>query len=316
VDFVDGEVGRTDNTPRHGLSCEWGKAEQRTSTITIFFAVFGILLVMAGALLGMCGWRNLQRASWLGIPLVRIAKLAPGHRKVRGHIVAAGETLRAPVTNKPCVYYRLRVKQERRRWKTRGGPGAPSGGLVIAGVLGGAIGGALYSAVRAARADDNEETKLIRSWEEVLNEASNVRLVVQDDTGTVEVDMHDAEVIPKEKSQVLTDFDKAAPTHLQDLLRKKYRFETVDEGGKLKTLHFLEEMLAEGTRVTVVGPVEAGSDGNLLFQAAGGPLLVSEPDVGKMSRSARRVSIGFSVAAVGTTTLGLVAMALSLALSR
>jgi hypothetical protein len=131
----------------------------------------------------------------------------------------------------------------------------------------------------------------------------------------VEVDLRGAEVLPREKSQIFTDFDKAAPIHLQEFLRRRYQFETVDQGGKLKTLRFLEEMLAEGMRVTVIGPVEAGSDGTLCFKAAGGSLLVSEADVANMSRLARRVSIGLSAAAIGTATLGLCALVLSMVLS-
>jgi hypothetical protein len=108
--------------------------------MAILRGVLGIVMVTVACPLGICGWRAFRRATWLGIPLVRIAKLAPGHHKVRGRIVAAAQTLLAPVTNKPCVYYRLRVKQERRRWKTRIGLGGPSGGPIIAGELGGTIG--------------------------------------------------------------------------------------------------------------------------------------------------------------------------------
>ena len=86
--------------------------------MAILCGVVGVVLLVVAGLLGICGWRCFRRAALLGIPLLRIAKLTPGHRKARGRIVATGGVLRAPITNKLCVYYRLRVKQERRRWTT------------------------------------------------------------------------------------------------------------------------------------------------------------------------------------------------------
>jgi hypothetical protein len=262
--------------------------------LAIVLGVVGLILVAAAALLGYVAVRLFRRASRLGIRPAHAAKLKPGPcKKVRGKVVAVGAPLRSPLTNQACVYYRLSIDEERRKWKTR--RAAPSGGAVAAGILGGAVGALLYGALAAQQ--DEGTTEVIHSWDNVLDDVECTRLVVEDATGRVEVDLRDAEVVTKDSSRVHADLNKPAPHQLGDFVRKRYKVHTVDEGGRVKTMRFVEKALKEGAKVTVVGPVAAGPDGGLRFQNKGGALLVSERDVGKEGRFARNWAVGLAAAA-------------------
>jgi hypothetical protein len=265
----------------------------------IAFGILGLVLLLAGLVLASLGIRAAKQAYLLDAPLVRAADLRPGFCKVRGRVVAVAEPLQGPVTDRPCVYYRLRVQEEKRKWKTTKGPGGPKPGALVAGFLGGALGALLYTWARSD--DDDESTKVIHSWITVLDEAECIPLVIEDNSGRVAVEMRDAAVIVKEKSRITSDFQRPAPDHLRELLYKKYRLHTVDESGKLMTMNYHEDLLPEGVKVTVVGQVEVGDDGAPCFRSAGG-LLVSERDVGKQSKSAHKWAFGFAVAA-GCTLL-------------
>jgi hypothetical protein len=279
--------------------------------MAFFLGVVSLVLAAGAAVLGYFAARQYLRASRLGRLPARVGKLQPSPcKKVRGKVVAVGAPLRSPLTNRPCVYYRLRIDEERRKWKTT--RTAPSGGVVAAGILGGAVGALLYSTL--ATQDDEGTTKVIHSWHTVLNEVDSSRLVVEDATGKVEVDLEDAEVITKDHSRVLTDLNHPAPSQLTDLLRKRYRVHTVDEAGRVKTMQLVEDILLEGAKVTVVGPVTSAPDGALCFQNEGGPLLVSERDVAREGQEARNWAIGLAAGAGGCLLLAVVLLAAAAAL--
>jgi hypothetical protein len=269
--------------------------------MVIVLGAVGFLLTAGAALLGYLAVRQFGRASRLGTPLARTAKLKPGPcKKVRGKIVAVGKPLRGPLTGQACVYYRLRIDEEHRKWKTT--RSAPQPGFAAAVMLGGALGGLLYG---LASRDNEGETKVIHSWKNVLNDAQSIRLAVEDASGKVEVDLGGAEVVTKQQSLVHADLNHPAPPRLTDMVRKRYRVHTVDEAGRVKTMRFEEAALQEGAKVTVVGPVSERSDGALCFESQGGALLISERDVGKEGRSARNWAIGLAAAAGGCLVLAL-----------
>jgi hypothetical protein len=272
--------------------------------VVTFLTLVGFAVLIAGGFLVYLASGQLRRAALLGIPLVRAAELTPGLRKVRGRVVAVDPPLSSPVSNQACVHYRLRVEQERRKWKSSSGGGDPSPmGAVVAAILGGLIGVIIYRALKTGGGEG--ASRVDTSWDRILDEAETVRFLIEDATGSVAVDMHDGEAVLKEKARVLADFSHPAPPHLHELLHKKYRLHTVDERGKHKTLNFIEETLKEGSKVTVVGRVVAAADGSLWFQAGRLPLLLSERDVGKQSGSARGWAIGLAAAAGGAIVLGL-----------
>jgi hypothetical protein len=268
--------------------------------LAILLGLVALLVVAGGVLLGLFAWRNFQAASLLGRPLSRIARLRPDTRKVRGQIVPLDTLLRSPVTDQPCVYYRLRVYEERQEWKSTD---EPTGGIIVAGALGGATGGVVYE---AAGWSEREE-RAVRSLLTILDETVSIPLAVRDDTGEVEVDLRGATIMPKQKGRIATGEGRPAPPKLADLLRDEYDFHTVDERGWVKTLHFVEEMLPVGAKVTVVGRVEPLKSGDLCFRKKGGDdLLVSDRDVAKEARSAQGRAMGYAAGAGGALAVALI----------
>jgi hypothetical protein len=271
--------------------------------MSIVLAAFAVILLPAAGLLGYFAFRQYQRGSRLGRPAAHVGKLKPSPcKKVRGKVVAVGPGLKSPLGQKPCVYYRLRIDEERRKWKTTNT--GPRGGAVAAFMIGGALGGLLYGAM-ARQAGDEGITKVIYSWDNVLDETEGDLLVVDDGSGKVEVDLIGAEVVAKDLSRVQADLNHPAPTQLADVVRKRYKIHTVDEAGRVKTMRFVEETLPVGAKVTVVGPVTEGENGALRFQNQGGALLVSERDVGKVGKEAGQWAVGLAAGAVGSGVLGL-----------
>jgi hypothetical protein len=252
--------------------------------LAFLLGCLGFVLVGGGALLGFFAWRNFQTGSRVGCPRSRIAKLRPGFRKVRGQVAPLGEPLRSPVTDRPCVYYRLRVYEDRSRSKSP----ASDDDVLVARVVGGAAGALAYKATTALAED-------MDAWQLLLDEALSIPLVIEDDTGAVEVDLRGATVLIKEKSCIASGLRRPIPTMLTDLLREEYGIHRVTERGWVKTMNFVEEALLVGSKVTVVGTVEPLKSGPLCFQKKGDTFLVSEREVEKEGRKARSRAIGFAV---------------------
>ncbi len=277
--------------------------------LAILLGLVALLLVAGGVLLSVFAWRNFQKASLLGRPLSRIGKLRPGARKVRGQIAPLDKPLRSPVTDQPCVYYRLRVYEERRVWKSTGGM---TRGTIMAGAFGGAAGVVLYEAGQWS----DRETRAVHSWHPILEDSLSIPMAVQDETGEVEVDVREATVVPKQKGRIATGENHPPPSKLADLLRDEYDIHSVDERGWIKTLHFIEEILPVGAKVTVVGRVEPLKSGDLCFRKKGGEdLLVSDRDMAKEGRSAHGLALGYAAGAGGALAgaLGLLIWATVLA---
>ena len=257
-------------------------------------------------MLGYYAWRNFQASSLVTRPLSRAAKLRPGFRKMRGKVASIGKPLLSPVTNKPCVYYRLRVYEEKKSWSSTAdvgvGGAAVAGGLLF-GALGGAVGALLYQA--STNTGRMGGDKVNRSWHPILDDDVSIPLVVEDETGTVEVDLRGATIIPKEKARLMSDMLHPAPTSLTDLLLDEYEIHSVDRAGRVRTLHYVEEALLVGAKVTVVGAVDTLKNGDFCFQRKGDTLLVSERDLSKEGRAARGRAIGFSAGAGAALAVGL-----------
>lgn len=277
--------------------------------LVFLLGVFGMLLLAGGAAMGFFAWRNLQTSSLLGRPLSRIGKIRPGHRKVRGKIVPLGKALRSLVTEKECVYYRLRVYEDQRTYEdvlylptgqTVAPPRLP-GGFFTSIVLFGQLGGLMYRLHEVAESD----SRAAHSSRLILDEVDDIPFTVEDDTGSVEVDLRGALVWVKEKGRIASNEINPLFSKLADHLRDEFDIHVVDDRGHYKTLNIVEEALLTAAKVTVVGAVEALEDESLCFQKQDVPLVVSERDVTKEGRSARSSAIGFAFGAGAAVGVGL-----------
>jgi hypothetical protein len=263
--------------------------------LAFLLVCLGMTLVGGGALLGYFAWRDYQTVSRIGCPRSRVAKLRPGLRKVRGQVAPLGEPLHSPVTDRPCVYYRLRVYEDRSGSRSP----ASDDGVLMARVMGGAAGVLAYKATTAIAED-------MDSWHLLLDEAVSIPLVVEDDTGEVEVDLRGATVLIREKSCIASNPNRMIPTKLSELLREEYDIHMVTERGWIKTMNFVEEALLVGAKVTVVGTVEPFLPGAPRFRKKGDTFLVSERDMEKEGRKARSRAIGLAVGGGSAVAVGLV----------
>ena len=264
----------------------------------LYLGFFGLFLLAVGIVLGLSARRNQQSASHLQRPLHRIARLEPGVRKTRGKIVALGKSLQSPVTKKECVYYRLRIYEEKKRYKR-------DLNFLEAFLPRCSLYGPLGDVFDETLEEPLHEERAIYSRHLLLEEVHNVPLVIEDDTDSVEVDLDGATVITKEKNQFSSGDDRPPPSGLDDLLREECNFSVVDQRGFFKRLYFVEEVLPLGAKVTVVGPVESLKSGDLCFQSNNGLLLVGERDVAKEGQSARNRALGFTIGAAATLGMGL-----------
>jgi hypothetical protein len=259
----------------------------------VFF--FSLIFLVGGVVLGGFGWYSHRTAARLTRPLNRIGKLRPGPRKVRGRIAASEEVLNSPVTNQKCVYYRLRVYEERKKWRPTN---VLRGSFLSARAFNGILFVYSFEDSFASQADQANE-RAAYSWNNLLDEAVSVPFRIEDETGFVEVDARDASVNAKTKARTSTSMSQPllALSPLTDRLREEHGIEFLDERGQFKTLHFVEEVLLIGANVTVLGSVESNERGELCFRADDDALLVTEGDVVKVGRAARSRAIGLAVGA-------------------
>lgn len=274
--------------------------------------VFGVSVVLGGVVLSGLGWHSRRTASRLTRPLSRIGKLRPGPRKVRGKVAVCEETLRSPMTNQECVYYRLRVYEEERKWRATDvlrGSIVPTGATMNFGFFY-TSDGSFTDSMGGGNA------RAVYKWHNVLDEAVSVPFHVEDDSGCVEVDVRGADVNAKTKARMATSMHEPvlALSDLTDRLRDEHGIDAVDERGNFKTLHFVEEVLLIGAKATVLGSVESMKGGTLCFHADEEPLLVTESDVAKEGRAARKRALGFVLGSGGALIVGIASLLGALAL--
>lgn len=280
---------------------------------SLILSLIGLSFVVGGVVLVGIGWYIHRTTSRLTRPLSRIGKLRPGPRKVRGQVADCGKVLRSPMTNQECVYYRLRVYEQDKKWRVtdmlRGGL-IPAAGMINLGFF-------VYT-VNDGFADsmDRANSRAVYSWTNLLDEVVSVLFRIEDDTGFVEVDAHRATVNVKTKSCVTTNTHDPILelSSFTDRLRDEHDIEIVDDRGNFKTLRFVEEVISIGSQVTVLGSVESSKGGALCFDADDESLLVAQGDVAKEGRAARKRAFGLAVGGGSALTVGIACLLGALAL--
>ncbi len=156
------------------------------------------------------------------------------------------------------------------------------------------------------------------SWHKVLDEVESVPFCIEDDTGSVEVDVRGATVSPKTKARMATSMHEPvlALSPLTERLREEHGIEAVDERGQFKTLHFVEEVLLIGADTTALGSVESIEGRTLCFHVDDDALLVAEGNMAKQGRAARNSAIGFAVGCGIAFIVGVACLCLAFAFNQ
>jgi hypothetical protein len=199
----------------------------------------------------------------------RIAELRDGLCKVKGRLVARGEPLKSPLTNKPCVFYRFKAEQAygTKTWRTIGGLAAT------------------WADAAEERADEHE------TWRPLVEDAQGTDLVLEDETGQALLDLRDAEFesILTVKEGVI---DTRADVRFDLMLNKRYGQSTLldgrqvargysnrwssfaRQGRELPRARVSEKVVENGVEVTVVGEVETREGKPPRFRPADFPVVV------------------------------------------
>ena len=265
--------------------------------LAFLFGFTGFLALGAAVFLAVMAWHTYAGLPKYAQKLSRIGKLRPGFRRVRGKVVPIGECLRSPVTNRECVYYRFNVYEDKTTYSSN--PELP-GGAVTAFLVGGAAGAILYSVYDAAYAG---QTRSSHSWRALLEDEDSSSMVVEDDTGCVEVKLRGATMDVKEAARLACDMNHPPPRKLEEWVTEEFGLHIVDDRGWMRNLHFVEQILLVGAKVTVVGNVEEQKNGDVYFQSRGQELLVTERVMSKEGQKARGRAIGYILGAVGALVL-------------
>jgi len=236
--------------------------------------VFGLLAASVPA--GFAIYFHRRAARLAEMRPTRVADLTAGPAKAKARVVARDEPLTSPMGRQPCVYYRF-VVQERQQI---------SGGVNY--------GGGRYGTPATG-------------WVDVVNDVEAVNVWLEDDTGRLDINLYEAEIVGKSAEKTSSVFEDP-PERLKALLRNRYGKST---RGLLfnKTMSFTETVLADGARVVVVGDVKEGRNG-LELRRGSVPLIVS--DKGRKGlgapyhRKATYCWIGVAFLLVATTVLSFI----------
>jgi hypothetical protein len=203
--------------------------------------VFGLLAALVPALFALYFHR--RAAHLADMRPTHVAALSPGPRKIKARVVAQEPLLSSPMERRPCVYYRFVVAERQQ----------------ISGPV--SYGGGRYGAGPAM------------AWVNVVDDVEAINVLLEDDTGQVDVNLYEAEIVGKSAEKTSSVFEDP-PERLKRLLRDRYGKST---RGLLfnKTMSFTETVLADGARVVVVGEVKDGRNG-LELRRGSVPLIVSD----------------------------------------
>ena len=139
-------------------------------------------------------------------------------------------------------------------------------------------------------------------WQTVVTDKRAVKCGIKDKTGTVRVDILDAETVLSPATHSTSGTFNNCPADLQRTLSRRYGFSTK---GLLfnKGLRYTETVIAEGDRLFVIGDVETSRRGEPIFVRGELPFIVSDRSEAKVLGHYRTRSIWWLVGAIVSAVL-------------
>jgi hypothetical protein len=202
----------------------------------VLFVIAAVLLLLL-VVLGYQAVRNWNKAVLIrDTPLTPVKELAPGLAKVEGQALALSSTLYAPLTGKPCLYYRFKVQEKR----THAGP----------------HGGSSH-------------------WVTIVNDVQTAPCGLDDGTSVAAVELREAELVLTPADTARSGFLNGAPADLEQLLKDRYGKSSRGLLFN-KTLSYSETRIEEGDRLLVVGTVEITAGGHAQFVKGSDLFLVTD----------------------------------------
>jgi hypothetical protein len=193
--------------------------------------------------------------------------------RVKGRLVTREAPLKSPLTNRLCVYFRFKVEQaiEVRSWTTT------------------------HYGMAGALAGPQETMSTTERWTPVLEDEQRVSVALEDETGTANLDLADAQLegVTKKQEGVI-DTSKETGLQFEIMLQKRYgestlvdrrsgvsqsfsrRSSRMSQGRELPRASVHEEIIEDGVSVYVVGEVEILEGRSPRFRPTDHPLIVAK----------------------------------------
>jgi len=160
-------------------------------------------------------------------PTTRVRDLTPGFRELKGKVAASGELLRSPLTKSRCVFFELKVEEE-----------------------------------RTSRSGGSSST----NWHTVVEDRQTAGLMLDDGTGQCPVDIADAELMfepdTQRKSGILND----APPEVETTLQERYGISS-EGALFNKSMRYTETVLKPGEMLYVLGTAVPRGNGLTMEKA-------------------------------------------------
>jgi hypothetical protein len=219
---------------------------------------FSLIIILGVALLeGLLVYKaihNTRRGQLLaGLPWTEIGQLQASLVKVQGQALAMGETLRAPLSGRDCVYFHFQVQEKRQRG------GVPPHG------------GGSY-------------------WKTVINDARHVPCRLDDGTGSAVLRLKSAELLLSPDASERSGFLQSARPELENMLRQRYGYSSV---GLIfnRTLYYSETRIEDGDYLLVLGTARQLPEGGWELTRDAGSLLISDQPLPTLLASYRRAAL-------------------------
>ena len=203
---------------------------------------------------------NRKRANLIaGTPVGTVAELGPGPAKVQGRAVAFGDPLRAPLSDRACVYYDFQVEETR---TVRRGPFGTSS-----------------------------------HWKTVIDDVQSIACGVDDGTGMVGVDLREGELVLNPGAQLRSGVWNDAPSELERVLNERYGRSSKGLIFN-KGMRYTETLIEVGEDLLVLGTSGVAPGGNWQFGKGDVPHIVSNKSQGSLLSSYKGYLLFWSVLAV------------------
>lgn len=185
---------------------------------------------------GFRGWKRYKLIT--GTETSRISGILGGLVEVNGKVVSMeDQLLESPYSGTPCVYYRFKVEEKRHR----------------------SSGGGRSSTY----------------WATVINDKQYAKCAVDDDTGTIVIDLEEADLVLDRDAHARTGLFSAAPPELEETLNSRYGRSS--KGFIFnRNMRYSETVLEEGDEIYVLGDATVTEGGEWWITKQEHPLIVSD----------------------------------------
>ncbi|OWK38682.1 GIDE domain-containing protein [Fimbriiglobus ruber] len=250
------------------------------SLIPLIFVL--VIFLIGGVVFCILAWviyRSRRRIAAIeGTEASDVADLDEGYAKVRGKVVALEDLLKSPLAGTRCVYFHIKIEEQRTRTVTDYSSGGNNsfGGMT--------------------------RTRTETYWVTVLDDKQAARCGIEDRTGLARVELLDAEPELNPTAHTQSGLFSSISPRVKRRLEDMYGYSTKGFFFN-KTARYKETVIEEGDKLFVIGDVELTRSGKPCFVRGSRPFIVSDKTEAKLLAAYQRRVLWGSIGAVATVVL-------------